>query len=751
MAAPAESQGVSFLLDTIKSLEKRSACLLEVARFVREIHDFHELLGRILAKSAELVGADAGVIALADPASGEFKFVNVHYASLPALEAGDKEEMLGLIRLKLSDGIIGEVYASGEPRVVSDLSSSSVFRKDVSDTVGYETKNLMAVPLTAEGDKLGVLEFLNKMPDGPFSPGDVDLASAMANQIALVVEAHRLREAAGGKAGAADAEAARLRAEKEEKEAALAGLRKEKDGADGALAGLRKEKEAAEAAAETLRKEAEALRKEAESLRREKESAEKARADAETRAVSQEKEAETLRRAAGDKDARLKAAEEAAAKAREAAEAALRAKENAVRAMEEATRGMEDARLEAKLAAERNQRLTEDLETAFRLHEKTQRKSEELVRALEDKKNDSRPQDHQRAMMKAFAAVSSSQPTDMVLDALLDAVATVLDAEAASLLLAEESTGLLYFAAATGGKKDPLKKVMLKEGEGIAGWVAQNGKVLNIPDVGRDPRFSSQADKSADFVTRSVLAVPLFAESRLIGVAEAVNKKGGAAFSEDDAQTLIALSLYGAMAIRKAQIYWDMNELFLSTVRTLADAMETKGAGGRGCAERVRRLTLALAAELSVPGAFVRDLEIAALLQDVGKIILPEKLLHSTDELTEDEGRLLARAPVVAAEILSDAKPLRNVVPLVRHVHERWDGQGHPDRLKGEDIPLGSRIISTAVTYEAMTADRPHRRRLPEEVAVKEIQSLRGVQLDPAAVDALVRLYRKGKLKDLFK
>jgi HD-GYP domain-containing protein (c-di-GMP phosphodiesterase class II) len=158
-----------------------------------------------------------------------------------------------------------------------------------------------------------------------------------------------------------------------------------------------------------------------------------------------------------------------------------------------------------------------------------------------------------------------------------------------------------------------------------------------------------------------------------------------------------------------------------------------------------------LAAEMNLPSKQERDVELASILCDVGKIVVPEDVLQKTDELTEEEVRLIARTPVVAAEILAPAKALKNVVPLVRHVHERWDGEGYPDRLKGDAIPLGSRIIAVASVYEAMTADRPHHRRLPEELAIKEVQTLRDARLDPAAVDALVRLYRKGRLKDLFK
>jgi hypothetical protein len=138
-------------LDTIKSLERRAAGLLEMARFVREPGDFHEVLGKLLAKASDLVGADAGVIALADKPTAMFKFVNVHYASLPALEAEQKEKMLQLIRLKLSDGIIGQVFASGEPQILSDLSHQSVFRKDVADTVNYEIQNWSCSIKSREG------------------------------------------------------------------------------------------------------------------------------------------------------------------------------------------------------------------------------------------------------------------------------------------------------------------------------------------------------------------------------------------------------------------------------------------------------------------------------------------------------------------------------------------------------------------------------------------------------------------------
>lgn len=737
VSTPPATAGVSYLLDTIKALEKRTSCLLEMSRFVREIHDFHDLLGHLLAKSAELVGADAGVIALADAVSGEFKFVNVHYAALPALEAGKKEKRLGEIRLKLTDGIIGQVHASGEPKIVNDLGAAPDVRKDIAASVEYDVRNLMAVPLRVDEDKLGALEFVNKTPEGPFNAVDLDLASAMASQIALVVEAHRLRESSGAPKESLAALEGKLKETAAERDAAkkeLDRLNEKMEKVDSLQRGL----DTAQAAAKKAEEANTTLQASEQDL---KKSAEEALAKA-----KKAEEDNTVLKAALENSR----GQEKVWKEEKLSLAAVTREETGRRAAAE--QALKDARDAAAQAEEKLKNLTHDMETAFRLNEKMQKKADEAERALAEKERSAvKPQAHQAALMRAFSAVSSNQPTEVVLEILLTVIAELLEAEAASLLLTDEDTGRLYFAAATGQRKDPLKKVLLNEGEGIAGWVAKNGRVLNIPDVARDPRFSDQADKSSDFQTRSILAVPLFSESQLIGVAEAVNKKHDGKFSDEDAQTLIAMSMYGAMVIRKSQIYWDMNELFTSTVRSLADAMETRSAAGKGRAERVRRLCLAMAEEMSIPTAQHRDLEIAALLHDVGKVIMPLEILNKPEGLTEDEAHLIIRAPVVAAEILSTAKPLKNVVPMVRHVHERWDGQGHPDKLKEEGIPLGSRVIAVATTYEAMTADRPYRRRLPDEVAVKEVLTLRSAQFDPAAVDALIRLFRKGKLKDLFK
>src|ERR1041385_4618929 len=128
-------------------------------------------------------------------------------------------------------------------------------------------------------------------------------------------------------------------------------------------------------------------------------------------------------------------------------------------------------------------------------------------------------------LLKALQIVNSSLSLEVVLDNLMGMGMQLINAEAASVLLMDDEMGQLYFAAATGEKREEVKRVYLKKGEGIAGYVAERGEILLIPDVSKDKRFSVKTDRASGFVTQSILAVPISTEGRLIGVAEAINKK----------------------------------------------------------------------------------------------------------------------------------------------------------------------------------------------------------------------------------
>jgi putative nucleotidyltransferase with HDIG domain len=182
-----------------------------------------------------------------------------------------------------------------------------------------------------------------------------------------------------------------------------------------------------------------------------------------------------------------------------------------------------------------------------------------------------------------------------------------------------------------------------------------------------------------------------------------------------------------------------LNRLLLSTVETLATAIDAKDEVTHDHVRRVQQGTLGLARELGVTDEdTLKGLEAAALLHDTGKIAVPEHILNKPGKLTATEFEKMKRHAPIGAEILSSIEFPYPVVPIVRHHHENWDGTGYPDGLKGADIPLGARILSVVDCFDALTSDRPYRQRMTEQDALKIIVDRRGKMYDPVVVDAFL-------------
>ena len=154
--------------------------------------------------------------------------------------------------------------------------------------------------------------------------------------------------------------------------------------------------------------------------------------------------------------------------------------------------------------------------------------------------------------------------------------------------------------------------------------------------------------------------------------------------------------------------------------------------------EAVIEMSGAVARNLGCSGAEVERVRSAALLHDIGKVAIPDDILHKPGPLTDSEWRLMKEHPVIGERILRVLPGLGTVARIVRHEHERWDGGGYPDGLAGEAIPLGSRIIIAADTYHAITSDRPYRAAKPHDAAVEELTRCAGSQFDPRVTAALI-------------
>ena len=206
------------------------------------------------------------------------------------------------------------------------------------------------------------------------------------------------------------------------------------------------------------------------------------------------------------------------------------------------------------------------------------------------------------------------------------------------------------------------------------------------------------------------------------------------------AEIAVKVGLWASFSFTK---YAETRELFFGTVSALSQAIDAKDGFTRGHADRVSRIAGAIARDMGLSERQIEEIELAGLLHDIGKIGVEDRILMKPARLDTDEQELMRRHPIYGASILEPSASLKPLVPLILHHHENFDGSGYPDGLKGDDIPLGSRIIIIADAYEAMTSDRIYRKAIGHERAMEQLNRYKGVQFDPAIVRALEKLIHK--------
>jgi len=328
----------------------------------------------------------------------------------------------------------------------------------------------------------------------------------------------------------------------------------------------------------------------------------------------------------------------------------------------------------------------------------------------------------------------------------MEAATQLMKAEVGSLLLVDEPKQQIYFDVALGDREEEIKRIYLKMGEGIAGWVAQEGKPLIVNAPEKDPRFFKGVDERTDFKTRNLISVPVKVKEKVIGVLEAINKKGGEEFNKEDLSLFTSLADQVAIALDNSRLYHELEEMFFQTAESLADAIEKRDPYTGGHTQRVTSYSLATAKYLPLGHLEKRWLKIASVLHDVGKIGIEDHILRKPERLNPEEFDLIKRHAQMGAEIIEHIRQLKEIVPGVKYHHEQIDGKGYPEGLKGEAIPMIAKIVAVADTYDAMTTDRPYRRALSKETAIEELKKCSGTQFDQQVVNAFVQAYEKGEV-----
>ncbi|MBM3276034.1 MAG: HD domain-containing protein, partial [Candidatus Sericytochromatia bacterium] len=230
---------------------------------------------------------------------------------------------------------------------------------------------------------------------------------------------------------------------------------------------------------------------------------------------------------------------------------------------------------------------------------------------------------------------------------------------------------------------------------------------------------------------RHMLAAPLKMAGRVLGVACVANRDERHKFGTDAIHLLTTVCAQAAAAIRNKQLFFKNKALMMDLVFTLTQALDARDSYTRNHSANVASLAKRIAQEMGLSETECEDIYIAGLLHDIGKIGIADAVLHKPGALNRAERALMMQHPVKGAQILQPVRGLQHLIPCVRHHHERFDGNGYPDGLTGEEIPLGARILAMADAYDVMNNHRVYRRRRSPEEILQEIKAMSGKQFDP--------------------
>ena len=337
-------------------------------------------------------------------------------------------------------------------------------------------------------------------------------------------------------------------------------------------------------------------------------------------------------------------------------------------------------------------------------------------------------------------AVNRGEHVEEVLSDLARQACSIMRVERAMVLLRDASDPRTSVVAAAHGVPSDVVGQHFGVDEGMAGRVMRTGEPLLVRDYAR---FAQPIRHPAADGIRSGGAAPIRRGNLVEGALTAATTDPRRRFAKAELETLTRLAELGAVALEQARMRQQLERAVESGVEAMAAAVDMRDNYTGTHSEEVVRLARRVGERMGLAERALSELEFAARLHDVGKIGGPDAVLRKEGPLEGTEWEIMRRHPELGAQMLRRVPGLKGVSRIVRHAHERWDGDGYPDHLRMSDIPLESRIIFACDAYEAMTSDRPYRDALRPWVAVSELREGAGGQFDPDVVDALVNELRE--------
>ncbi|HNW92555.1 MAG TPA: GAF domain-containing protein [bacterium] len=345
-------------------------------------------------------------------------------------------------------------------------------------------------------------------------------------------------------------------------------------------------------------------------------------------------------------------------------------------------------------------------------------------------------------------AMSTQVSGTSLLDLIMDKILGALGTDKGSIMLYDDRSGTLDIRCARGMAIDDLKDLQLKPGEGVAGLALSTGEPIIVNDVLADARFINRHLTRDDEKYVAIGAFPLKIKNRVIGV---LNIDKTSIFEIEETDLTKALTQFAASAIENARVLDELTDLFSNSIASLTATIEAKDPYTRGHSERVTRVSGFIGRQLNLPLEQQQMLERAAQLHDIGKVGIPALILGKKGRLTPEEYETIKDHAAMGARIISPIKKLNREMLIIRHHHERYDGNGYADGLAGEAIPYESRIISVADAFDAMVSTRSYRPAMKFSDAVAELERCAGSQFDPVIVRAFVAALHGREMEHWFR
>jgi HD-GYP domain-containing protein (c-di-GMP phosphodiesterase class II) len=351
-----------------------------------------------------------------------------------------------------------------------------------------------------------------------------------------------------------------------------------------------------------------------------------------------------------------------------------------------------------------------------------------------------------QALRTIDAAIASSFDLRGILNIILHQVITQLNVDAADVLLLNPHNYAFEYAVGRGFLSKAIEKTRFLLGEGVIGHQIMERRTITIPDLKlvMDNMIRSEVFSTERFATYS--AVPLIAKGEVKGVLEVYQRnptERGAQWME----FLETLAGQVTIAIDNSQLFADLQRSNLelsmaydATIEGWSRALDMRDSVTEGHTKRVTDMALKLARVMGMSESDLVHMRRGILLHDMGKMGIPDTILHKPDALTDEEWKIMHKHPQYAFEMLAPISYLRPALDIPGCHHEKWDGTGYPRGLKGEQIPLAARIFAVVDVFDALTSDRPYRKAWRVEKAIQYIQEEKGKSFDPRVVDVFMSL-----------